>query len=286
MKKIIFTLVVLLLASPAWAEVLIECSSPNDANGWVTVTYDSSDETELVRAFAIDISVGDATIIDINDNLNDDYDVFPGTIEIDENGIVTNPGTAVAPGGDPESCSGDPNCRTIEMGSLYVGEGNAPATSGVLLAFQVDGNCDIVITGNVIRGTVVLENVSVADINAPGCTVDYLDCYEGPNPTQWALQGKPKAWCCDGQQLGDSSSTTPGQSDGACNVLDLFAVKRAWGKNFATGPWGTANGEYNCAADHNHDGYVNVLDLFVVKQNWGQTVGTGCTDAGDCPSGP
>lgn len=274
MKKIIFTLVVLLLAVPASAEVLITCVE--EANGVVSISYDASGESELPRAFALDIQlIGSAVIVDVNDNVNAYYTVHPGTIQIDENGTVTDDGTAVADD-DPKCGVVGANCITIEMGSLYVGAANAPPDTGELIKIEVDSNCDVEISGNAIRGDIVLEDVTVADVNAPGCSVIGMDCDPGVNPTLWETLGKPDAWCCPGQADGDNTG------DGSCNVLDLFGVKRAYGTNYATAPHGTANGEYNCAADGNHDGNVNVLDLFNIKNHYGTIVySPGCNNDGD-----
>jgi hypothetical protein len=175
---------------------------------------------------------------------------------------------------------------TIEMGSLYADgdpcHPNPPANSGELLRFKVSANCTVTVAGNPARGNVVNEDTAEAATNLPTqCTVQ-LDCFPSSNPkyAQWLLQHKPKAWCCAAQWLGDATG------DGKSNILDLYAVKRAWGKTFALGPWGTALGQYNCAADFDHSGAVNILDLYNVKNHWGQTVGAACTDITDCPSGP
>ena len=269
MKKIILTLVVLLLAVPASAEVFVNCAAdPPDSNGWVTISYDASGEVELPRAFALNILVTDgAAIVDVNDTINAFYTVNPGTIQIDsETGIVTDEGTAVAPGGDPESCSGDANCITIEMGSLYVGVANAPPDTGDLLRIQVDGNCDVVITGNTLRGDIVLEDVTVAEVNAPGCEVNDMDCYEGVNPTKWAELGKPESWCCTNQPNGDATG------DGVVNVFDLIALKFA------------ISGAYDCRVDFTHDGSINVFDLIRLKFNVGTNYGFTCASEGYDPS--
>ena len=279
MKKIILTLVVLLLAVPASAEVLIECETCVDPNGWVTVSYDATDESELPRAFALDIQLtGGAVIVDVNDNINAYYTVHPGTIQIDENGQVTDDGTAVADD-DPKCGVIGANCITIEMGSLYVGAANAPPDTGDLLKIKVDSNCDIEITGNAIRGDIVLENVTVAEVNAPGATVDCMDCDPQIGAAQWAIQGKPDSWCCPLQIQGDATG------DGFVDTVDLFLM-RPPAFNVAYG-----NANYDCRVDFTHDGFVDTQDLFLIRPpNFNVQVGQPCTttnpdlDPDDCGS--
>jgi len=210
MKKIIFTLAVLLIAMPAMATVTITCEEESpDSNGWVTISYDDGGG-EPVRGFALDISTGnDAKIIDINDNVNYDYTIFPGSIQIDASGNVTDYGTAV---GDYPigTCAGlDSNCITIEMVSLYVGA-NTPPDSGDLLRLQVDGNCSLSITGNALRGSVVLEDISEAAIDAPGCGVAQPpECMKTSHPdyVEWGNVGSPDCWCYPRQCKGDVDCT-------------------------------------------------------------------------------
>jgi hypothetical protein len=282
MKKIILTLVMLLLAAPASAEVFIYCAADTpDSNGWVTVSYDASGEAELPRAFALDIQLdGAAVIVDVNDNVNDDYTVHPGTIQIDENGNVTDDGTAVADD-DPKCGVLGANCITIEMGSLYVGAANAPPASGDLLRFQVDNNCNVTITGNAIRGDIVLEDVTVADVNAPGCEVNDMACFDTEDPQfgQWQLQGGPESWCCPLQGQGDATG------DGFVDTVDLFLLRPP---AFNVG-YGNAN--YDCRADFTHDGFVDTVDLFLIRPpNFNVQLGPPCTttnpelDPDDCGS--
>lgn len=78
MRKIIFVLATLMFAAPALAGVTI-CTQTSGNE--VTLTYDASAEAELVRAFALDITVQGATITAVK-NPNPSYDIYPGSIVI------------------------------------------------------------------------------------------------------------------------------------------------------------------------------------------------------------
>jgi hypothetical protein len=212
MKKIVFlTFLALLLTVPAWAAVNIIATTetvevagtPADTDV-IVITYENT-EPNHVRAFAFDITVqdpcgdpaADAHIVDINEaELNVDYWVYPGSIDINDAGLVENVGTPVAdPCQLPSDTEGGLGTAgiTVEMGSLYVGETNEPATSGILLKVIVDDNCLLKMADNVSRGAVVMEGVgSKAVVNYTGTS---NTMYTGPNTVQWRLVGKPKCWC-------------------------------------------------------------------------------------------
>lgn len=181
MKRIILVLMILALAIPAGAQVVITAyneswkgqSTPGDCN-IVHVKYDFTSETNDVRAFALNIGLVDTN--DTNNALIDyvlptyqigecnatdrGYGIFPGSIQIDGSGNVTDYGSPVV--GETVDGSGfiDVNATNmiIEMGSLYTGA-NSPPKSGELLQFRVnDKFCSVVITENTQRGGVVMEN--------------------------------------------------------------------------------------------------------------------------------
>jgi len=106
MKKMILTLAVVLLAAPAWAAV--EITLENLGEGVIQIGYDATGETELVRAFALDIVATDGNIIDINDySVGDDnagYGIFPGSFA---GNVTVNPTT-----GRVDSWIGNPNPYT------------------------------------------------------------------------------------------------------------------------------------------------------------------------------
>lgn len=208
MKKIIFVVAVLLMASPALATVTITVTPGGDP--CTVVIAFTSDEANNVRAFALDIMLDDpcAVIKDVN-CVNAGYNIYPGAkgIKIDDSGVVTDYG----------SCEGDPsqgpaggtlggldtNGVTIEMGSLYeVGVESPPAQSGDLVILTLDG-CDssgdanivVSVAENTIRGGVVMEDpdevvtVDTSDTaDVPMGTCDICSCYGdiagsmGPDP--------------------------------------------------------------------------------------------------------
>jgi hypothetical protein len=219
MKKLIIALLVVFLTAPAWADVAITLS--ND-NGVVTIGYDSTGEAELVRAFALDITVTDGTITDVTDFVvgddNGGYGIFPGNfsryITVDgQTGEVADWGAAgytpVADVNDPGAAGAlGSSAITIEMGSLY--DTQAPAKTGVLCKVVVDGGSEICVTPNVIRGGVVLENAAQAacpEVCEPLAT----ECFPSSNAqyNDWVALGKPDCWCtkyqCDGDTDGKDS---------------------------------------------------------------------------------
>lgn len=260
MKKIIFTLVVLMLAAPAWADVDIWCTS--DGNE-VTVHFDATTEVNYVRAFALDIKLDkDVNIVDVNDEINSDYWVFPGSYP---------GGTAV---GDWEEYDGtlgeEPNQMTIEMGSLYAEDdpddhNEPPVRSGQLLKFKVDCTAgtggqmvSVSIAENVIRaGPVVMENpnedVSGRTNITSDCAVECeADC---TYPACWDWPGQ-----CEGDCHGD---------DGDVDTDDFLAFKAA----FATSK---GDAKYNPCADLDRNGDIDTDDFLVFKANFTKTGLTGC----------
>jgi hypothetical protein len=204
MRKLVATVVALLLASPALAGVQISCSfSGND----VTIAYDASSEVDLVRAFALDVTV-DAGTIDAVAWTNPDYDIYPGSIVIDAGGNVTDWGSPIASQSDyPGDTLGGLTTSgvTIEMGSLYAQGETPPAASGNLITLTVSGSPCVTITENVIRGGVVMENPNnPANPSFTGCCAGVGPCYTGPDFAQWQAVGEPDSWCEPRQCHGDA----------------------------------------------------------------------------------
>ena len=209
MKKIILTLAVLILAAPALGSIDITCDCNNDTNE-VTVTVADS-ESGRPRAFALDFTASnDANIISVSD-VNADYPIYPGQIDINAiTGDVDDYGSAVCDSGYPGTLGGlgTPG-MSIEMGSLYDGEVNAPDANGVLLKFIVDVNTaigsEITIAANVIRGgSVVMEDLGAVGVNLTGCTLG--GCFPSGHAdyTEWVTVGKPDSWCNPRQCRGDA----------------------------------------------------------------------------------
>ena len=166
---------VLVSATPAMAAV--NFTAVPEA-GAAAIYYDATGEGELVRAFALDITVDSgATITAITDykegvSVSGDkgYGIFPGSIDINEAGEVNDVGTPIA---DPCQLPSDTlgglgtGGITIEMGSLYAEAVNAPDPCGLLCKVEVDVDCNLTIAENVSRGKVVMEGGGQATTNLP-----------------------------------------------------------------------------------------------------------------------
>lgn len=158
MRLLTSILATLVLASGAWAGVAITCST---SGNYVTISWDASGETELVRAFALDVTVDSGTI-DSYSAAHADYDIYPGSIVIDAGGTVTDAGSPIADASYPGTLGGTGTSGvTIEMGSLYASGETPPPTSGALITLTVSGPCNVSITENVIRGGIVMEDPAV-----------------------------------------------------------------------------------------------------------------------------
>lgn len=243
MKKMLFMLMVLLIASPAFAGVTITCNQPTPGNGRVDINY-SVDDANLVRAFALNVQVSAGTISAVN-NVNAKYRIYPGSIVI-SGGVVTNWGTPVASGTGALGGIGTSGV-TLEMGSLYkmsdVNDANKPATSGLLCSITATAACTVTISGNPTRGNVVFESGATTDVSS-NCAVTFP-----PPPTCW------DASQCAGQPYGDANC------DGYVNFADLARIKLAWLKNKGTTG-------YDCGSDFDHSNGVNFADLAILKVNW------------------
>ena len=178
MKKVVFALIVLMLAVPAGAEVLITIAQVGDSNQ-VSVSYDATSESDpnnFVRAFALDVTVdsgAEIAAVEVNDG---EYWVFPGSMTFEVNSVtgdveINSPGSAIC---DPCEYLGtlglEPSGMTIEMGALFPADtpGEAPPRQGELLKFRVNQGCCITVVQNQIRGGVVMQNpAQIFDFNSP-----------------------------------------------------------------------------------------------------------------------
>jgi hypothetical protein len=174
MRASLSLLIVLLLASPAPATVVLTCTDLG--NAIVELSYDASQEASLVRAFGLDITVSDGITTAIG-NLSFDYWFYPGSTTIDpETGEIINTGTPIAPPDDPGALGGlGTSGMTIEMASLYSEDDlvhkTPPLVSNVLFTFTVSAECDVTVAENSILGGVVLEDSTQPGIYAPSCHV-------------------------------------------------------------------------------------------------------------------
>jgi len=227
MKKIVFALVVLLFAAPTWATVVVDITAAQvgDTNEVIISWATSGIDPNLVRAFGLNIQLdNDANILEVT-GLSADYNIYPGTIQIDAQGEVTDQGTIAAEYADlpSDTLAGPPDGTgvTLECASLYapVGPGspNAPPLSGDLASIKVSKDCCLTITANVSRaGTtgVVMENPDdVATVNYPAelcIVIESGECYAGQvDYDQWDAVGKPDCWCDVRQCYGNATGEPP-----------------------------------------------------------------------------
>jgi len=230
MKKIVFSLVVLLFAAPALATT-VTIDACDIGGGEVEIWYTT--DNNLPRAFGLDITVSDGNIIacvpamvgECNDVLQG-YGIFPGTIQIAGDGTVTDDGTPVAPADDPGALGGiNTDGITIEMGSLYV-DGNEPGTSGLLCTITVTEDCTVTIAGNAARcgegsparGVIMVDPDEVPDVNyIPGDVFIYCFPSDHPDFGEWQTVGEPDSWCWVRQCHGDAD-----------NADEVFGRGRVW----------------------------------------------------------
>ncbi len=158
-RRAICLLLMAAVLIPTWSAmgaVYINCTDLG--NGVIQLSYDFSEEEVRVRAFSLDVRVSDGIIVAATE-FNPYYNIYPGSIIIDEYGEVTDYGSPICPPTHPGTLPGLGTYGvTIEMGSLYNGEANAPPPTGVLLAFAVTEQCNITMQENAMRGGVVMED--------------------------------------------------------------------------------------------------------------------------------
>lgn len=173
MKKIMLLVVVLLMATSALARVDIYATA--DGNE-VTVYYNAT--AGAPRAFALDINVPADVNIDSYSGANSDYWVYPGSIDINESGVIEGYGSPIASPTFPGTLNGlGSSGITVEMGSLYPQGDPSPDSNGVLLKFRVGGSGCVNIEENTIRGGIVMENPATgADPNISGVCVEADNC--------------------------------------------------------------------------------------------------------------
>ena len=175
MRKMLLVSIVLLVAAQAFAGTVTMSVSKKAGTGserWASIGY-SADAN--VSGFGLKIYTADPNakakfkaIADYNvgecNAVKQGYGIFPGGIDINENtGVVNDWNTPIAPSWDPCAAGTGLDTNTIiaELGALYV-EGNQPPLSGTLFSVKVDGDCNVCVTGEPLRGNVVLQDANGA----------------------------------------------------------------------------------------------------------------------------
>jgi len=188
MKKLILILAIALCASQALAVLDVNLVKVGST---IEVRYTGAGTTAATRprAFALDLTlngttgtftsfVGGSYKTGESTSSSRGYGIYPATIDINTAGGVVSYGSPLA---DP--CDAGANGTgfgkkhiILEFGSLYVGEANAPATSGTLCALnfsQGNATTATMVGENLFRATnavtntgVVFEDGSMAVVNA------------------------------------------------------------------------------------------------------------------------
>ena len=237
MKKLVSLIAILALATPMFAATVSVYCVDDVETGWVNIYWDAgSDE---VSGFGLDITAVDANIIGIKD-LDTDYWVFPGTIEIVDGNIVKD-GNAIAPATDKDAlgglCTGG---STIEMAALYASGATPPDSNGLLCKIKVDQMCTLNITTNDTRGGVVMKDANAATVAPSSCNVYWAGC----------------------QGCGDATG------DFMISPADGVLLSNAW-----------INAVYDARVDFNRTGPpISPADGVILSNSW--ISGLGCNQAG------
>jgi len=296
MRKMTLTLVVALLATPAWATVTITAT---DLGGGVVAIDYSSDEAKLVRAFALDITVDNGTIDAIADfavgDDNNGYGIFlanfsryitvdPDTGEVSDWSAAGY--TPVADGSDAGALGGlGTSGITIEMASLY--DTKAPGNEGRLCTVTCSDSCKLSIALNATRGNVVLEDATEPTVDLTGATnvqvnIGQVITYSGPHKDEWLAVGSPECWISSinpRQCHGDADGASQGKQQYWVSTNDLDILIAAWNK-----PLESLSGNQICADFDNlpqgkQQYRVSTNDLDILIANWQLADGP----APDCP---
>ena len=296
MRKVIFALAVVLLATPAWATVAITAT---DLGGGVVAIDYSSDGAVLVRAFALDITVDNGTIDAIADFVvgddNNGYGIFPANfgryITVDPaTGEVSDWGVAgytpVADAGDPGALGGlGTNGITIEMGSLY--DTKAPGNSGRLCTVTCSLSCRLSIALNATRGNVVLEDGTEPAVDLTGATdvqvtIGPAVAYTGPHVDQWLAVGSPDCWVASvnpRQCHGDADGVSQGKQKYWVSTNDLDILIAAWNKPLTSLSDNQICADFDNLPQGKQQYRVSTNDLDILIANWQLADGP----APDCP---
>jgi hypothetical protein len=244
MKSTVVFVTTLLIAASAQA-VVINCVS--EGGGIVRMDYSAADEKVLPIAFALDVSADSgATITKVYDYkvgesnaASPGFGFFPGSIKFDPNdGSIIDWGTPVAGG------LGTSNV-TLAMASRYNDKKDAPLVKGTLCRIQLNsngaGSVKVTVAPNAAGGGVVLENATVAKLNAPGTIigirVDKCTVTAGSKPSSDSISVSGSLDAGADQFVTGNSITVTVSSDELVNpCMQMFPIDANTYKN----------GKYKC----------------------------------------
>lgn len=291
MKKTILILAIIVIAAPVWAAVTI--TATHEGCGVVRIDYTNT-EPNKVRAFALDVSVSDGNIIDINDYtegesnaVNKGYGIFPATIDVNlSTDYVDKWGSPVADINDPNTAGElGSNAITLEMGALYSPTGdtspNSPNNTGTLCRITVNDNCTVNISANAKRGGVVLTNGNSV---SPSYTPIGVVKYTGSDLAVWRSVGRPDCWCAGcgytRQCHGDADNQTGGDDKegyyyvGGADLqllVDAYQIREpAFGPGIGSLPNGICADFAHDLGGDDKEGYYRVggADLQILVNYW------------------
>lgn len=180
--KYITAISILLISAACTNAVVISCVS--EPNNVVKINYDSSDETILPIAFALDVTVDNGAVISkVFDYKTGDstkaspgYGIFPHTMQFDPSGNVSNWGTPNVDGTVAGALGGvGTSGVTLQMTTRYKGDANAPLVKGTLCRILVDtkgaSTVNVKAVQNNSGGGVVLKNASAAKFSSTGVII-------------------------------------------------------------------------------------------------------------------
>ena len=265
MKKLIFILALLLIATPAWSTMTIDFTptesyeenwDPCDPNVFIAEGYFSYDVNggSKARAFALVIEL-DNEEFEI-DGLwrdgpgGDAYWVSPGNASVDGEEIDGG-----APGVQNDGIS-----AIVEMASLYASGEPGPPDACDLLFMSVIGPNDtevcFTVTAEPIRGGVINEAGAelTIDTNDPMCLQTSVPILPDTDPECWG-------YACFG--CGDADGNDE------ISAADALVLVNAWPPK-----------AYNACADFNQDDEVGPADALILVNHWPPKeacpVGEGC----------
>jgi len=251
MKKVLLLVALVLITSPVMGAVIIDVNTSGEAENVARIDYEVTNGT-YPRAFALDVSVdGSAVISNVYDyhvgesnNIAKGYGIFPGNIQINVSGDVTDYGTPVAPAGAPDTPGQTgSNSITLEMGSLYFGSINVPPVSGTLCRILVSGSTQMTVTEDATRGGVVLEDATSASVDLSGATaiqIGSTECFDSGHAdySAWVDVNRPESWCYTYQCYGDAEGWDEAFGKGTVRVGldDLDVLLAGWRQPYSGDP--------------------------------------------------
>lgn len=242
MKNLVLVLLAL-LAVPAFAEPIITAT---ESGGVVTIGYDANG-TDLVSGMGIVVTLSDGTIkTGTFQDLSTDYWVHPTNFQYDDINDIVTEGSPIYAGGEGSATI------TVEYGALYDGEANAPAESGDLFSFEIDGASGDVTVDAISShaGGLVTESLAAYDNLTAQVTVGGSSaCFTGTaaEVALWNSYGQPSTWCNPGWRTGDVNGDTYTTFGDVIFVFDDFKAADATGRS-----------------DVNMDGYLTFGDIIAV----------------------